>query len=456
MATALWFRRDLRTEDNLLLAQNADAVHPLFIFDPEILDSLPPDDRRVSFIFRQVLDLKSKLQAMGLDLALYYGKPAKVFAHLKQQGIVRVFASVDYDSHARKRDAKVAEQIEFHAIQDCYFFSPDELLKSDGTPYRVFTPFYKCFKERFTPGHMERFTTAPLRLVGKIEQGMVVVNDIVAVRPLDLATLGFEERSVDSSAPEKKLADFRNRISSYAENRDFLDRSAVSDLGIDLRFGTVSIREIARTLVQWKKQDVATEPFFRQLVWREFFAYLLYHFPHSEVENFQPMTPRWDDDEDVFNRWKNGETGVPIIDAAMRQLQKEGQMHNRARMITASFLTKDLHIDWRWGERHFARYLLDYDAASNVGSWQWAASTGADAQPYFRVFNPYLQSKKFDSKGTYIRRYVPELADVPSKILHDEGKLSASEIAGYPKPIVEHKIESKEAIARFKSAKGAG
>ncbi len=457
MKTILWFRRDLRLEDNKLLSVNAKEALPIFIFDTNILSKLKNDDHRVTFIFQKVIELKNSLRLTGLDLALFFGTPKAVFEYLKSIGFGEVYSSFDYDSYAKERDIEVSKIIDSYSINDCYLLEHKEVLKDDGSPYRVFTPFYKKVQSFFNESNYLRYEPLSKKVMEfDFEHILDFSGAGLIKKPIALDSIGFEsshlglEKSKES--PQKLLKDFKDGVQEYAENRDFLDIDATSKLATHLRFGTISPREIVRTLKEWQSDGLEIEPFFRQLIWREFFAYILYHFPHSEKENFQPLNIKWENDESKLEAWKSGNTGVPIVDAAMRELESTGDMYNRARMITASFLTKDLHIDWRLGEAYFAQKLFDYDAASNVASWQWASSTGTDAQPYFRVFNPYLQSKKFDINGSYIKKYVPELKDVPLQILFDEDKLFSTRIDSYPKPIVRHKIEAQKSIEVFKLA----
>lgn len=451
MKRILWFRRDLRVSDHPLLNLDSNAILPLFIFDSHLLRELPSDDLRISFIFNQLLTLKNELKSFELDLAVFHGNPCEVFTYLKHCGMEEIYASGDYDSYALERDSAVSKILPLKILQDTYLFTPDELLKQDGSPYKVFTPFYKNTLKQLNESHYMEYKKGKNHLFSFTYDALLSVEkDTVQKYPLVLESLGFREQNLSIDSPSKTLDIFKSKINSYEEKRDELKENSASRLGVHLRFGTISIRSILRILFQWKQEHLKTEPFLRQLIWREFYAAILYHFPHSESENFLPIKPQWDENQDAFESWCQGKTGIPIVDAAMRELNSSGNMHNRGRMITASFLTKDLHIDWRWGERYFASKLMDYDAASNIGSWQWAASTGTDAQPYFRIFNPYLQSKKFDSDGSYIKRFIPELELLSASKLHNESWLLSNTVSGYPKPIILHKIESQKAIQRFK------
>ncbi|MFA6188133.1 MAG: deoxyribodipyrimidine photo-lyase [Sulfuricurvum sp.] len=437
MRRILWFRRDLRVEDNLLLSQEGDVL-PIFIFDPAILESLASNNRRVTFIFNSLLNLKSALRARGLDLAIFYGKPADVFGWLLKNGSYNdVCASGDYDAYALTRDREIAHLLKFNYLHDTYIFQPDEVLKKDKTPYQVFTPFYNCAKILFNPMHMEEFIPVSQPLIDfdytKIH---CIDQNGHSTLPISLESIGFQPQSLTVShtmSPNEKLEQFASKIASYAHDRDYMILDATSSLSTDLRFGTISIRAILRWLSQQKKLGMDTEPFFRQLIFRDFYAMLLYHFPHLTTQNFRYRFEGIPND-DYFEAFCTAQTGVPIVDAGVRELLETGEMHNRVRMICASFFTKNLLLPWQWGEAFFAQYLMDYDAASNILSWQWSAGTGVDPQPYFRIFNPYTQTAKFDKNAAYIKKHLSQY------------------FQEYPKqPIVDHKESSKKALAYFKN-----
>ncbi len=451
MKRILWFRRDLRIEDNPLLSLGGEVL-PIFIFDIQILYSLPFDDRRVSFIFDRVLKLKKSLRTKGLDLKFFLGDPQEIFYLLEAEGFDEVAASGDYDAYARERDIKVSHILHFRYLHDTYIFKPDEILKNNGTPYLVFTPFYNKAKAHFTKEHMHEYAYTKQKLYETSYEGITKIeSDREEVFPLNIKSIGFENNILKIDDVETKLEQLKKNLSDYEKKRDYLDKEITSHLGIDLRFGTLSVRSLLRFLVAQKKEGIDTEPFFRQLIFRDFYAYLLFHFPDLSTYNHKYRF-NGIEDEEKYAAFSEARTGVPVVDAGVRELLQTGNMHNRVRMICASFFTKDLLLPWQWGERFFAKYLLDYDAASNILSWQWSAGTGIDPQPYFRIFNPYLQSKKFDKGAVYIKRWVLELESVAPKKLHDENYLLNHTIEeGYPKPMVVHKEASQNALAYFKN-----
>ena len=435
MRRILWFRRDLRVEDNPLLSQEGD-VFPIFIFDPTILESLPSNDRRITFIFRTLLNLKSALCARGLDLALFYGKPTDVFEWLLKNGSYQdVCASGDYDAYALSRDREISHLLQFTYLRDTYIFTPDEVLKKDGTPYQVFTPFYNCAKSIFNATHMAEFIPASQRLINFDYTQIHHINENGhAPLPLCLLSIGFEPQPLTANQkidPLSKLEFFASKLAFYAHDRDYMILDATSALSADLRFGTISIRTLLRWLSKQKKLGIDTEPFFRQLIFRDFYAMLLYHFPHLATQNFRYRFEGIPNEE-YFKAFCTARTGIPIVDAGVRELLDTGKMHNRVRMICASFFTKNLLLPWQWGEAFFAQHLMDYDAASNILSWQWSAGTGVDPQPYFRIFNPYTQAHKFDKDKMYIKKYLPKNYNTL--------------------PIVDHQESSKKALVYFRSS----
>jgi deoxyribodipyrimidine photo-lyase len=449
MKRILWFRRDLRVEDNPVLSLGGEVL-PIFIFDTKILNSLDVDDKRVSFIFDRVIKLKKSLQTKGLDLKILWGDPVEIFEVLEVQGFDEVVASGDYDVYARERDIRVSHILHFRYMYDTYIFKPEEILKDDGTPYLVFTPFYNKAKAYFSKKHLHEYTFGEHTLYETSYEGITKFHSFAnEVLPLRIDSLGFIENLPEIKDPKTKIEAFQKRFEGYVKERDYLDKEATSHLSIDLRFGTISIRKLLRFLVEQKKSGVDTEPFFRQLIFRDFYAYLLFHFPTLATENHKYRFNGIEDQE-KYTTFCEARTGVPVVDAGVRELLDTGLMHNRVRMICASFFTKDLLLPWQWGEKFFAKYLLDYDAASNILSWQWSAGTGIDPQPYFRIFNPYLQSKKFDKEAKYIKRWVPELGLIDAKKLHDESYFLNHTIEGYPKPMVVHKEASKNALEYFK------
>jgi deoxyribodipyrimidine photo-lyase len=428
MLNIFWFRRDLRLHDNPALhhALNQDLpVVPVFIFDLDILSRLSdPADVRISFIHKEISRIKSELESIGSSLLVMYGKPEEVFDRISgDYKINRVYANHDYEPYARDRDQRVhillkKKGIDFQTFKEQVIFEKDEVVKPDGKPYTVFTPYSRKWKERFRAYPPEIPDSRPL--FTKFHRGS-------PFRMPSLEEIGFSDPGIIIPSRTEGLS----RIPDYSRDRDFPGREGTTRLGVHLRFGTVSIRELAILASR------GNETFLNELIWREFYMMILWHFPHVAVSAFKPDYDRiaWRNDEREFQAWCEGRTGYPIVDAGMRQLNLTGYMHNRVRMITASFLTKHLLIDWRWGEAYFASRLLDFELSSNNGGWQWAAGTGCDAAPYFRVFNPQLQEKKFDPEQKYIRKYVPEL-------FHGT----------YPKPLVDHSFARNRAISAYKSA----
>ena len=451
MRRILWFRRDLRIEDNPLLSLGGEVL-PIFIFDTNILNTLEKNDTRVTYIFSRVLYLKEALKNKGLDLKIFYGKPTEIFSNLAKKGFDEVAASGDYDTYARQRDLDISHLISFNYLNDTYIFTPNEILKSDHTPYLVFTPFYNKAKTLFGTKHLHKYQDAPHSLYKASFEGIVHLTPTQeSLYTLELSSIGFEPMPLEITPPHDKRTALEKKLDGYQKERDFPHLDSTSHLSLELRFGTISIRALMRFLAKQKRKGIETEPFFRQLVFRDFYAYLLYHFPHIQKENYKytfdgiPNIKKYED----FTRAK---TGVPIIDAGVTELLKTGDMHNRLRMVCASFFTKDLLLPWQWGEKFFAQHLLDYDAASNILSWQWSAGTGIDPQPYFRVFNPYLQSKKFDSKALYIKHWLPQLKGLDARHLHNETYLLEHTLTDYSPPIVEHKKAHKEALDYFKKS----
>ncbi|MBD3795479.1 MAG: deoxyribodipyrimidine photo-lyase [Epsilonproteobacteria bacterium] len=440
MREILWFRRDLRINDSAILAHAKDEVLPIFIFDTNILSKLPKEDKRVCFIYQSVLHLKKQLQEIGLDLAIFYGNPKEIFSSLR--GFDRVLCSVDFDDYSINRDQEIEKIIPMSRFYDSYLIEPKTHLKKDGTPYRVFTPFYNALEYLWQSDKIELFH--PNLALKKIPYDYNTIPS--------LEDMGFKEQSLPlflTQKPHKLLEEFSKKIQNYQHDRDYFHLDGTSKLSVHLRFGLISPREIFNFIKRFKGSDF----FIRELFWREFYSYILFHFPKSEFENFNHLEVEWEDNEDDFKAWCDGNTGVPIIDASMRYLNLTGLMHNRLRMVVSSFLTKNLLIDWRWGERYFALKLLDYDASSNIGSWQWASSTGADSVPYFRIFNPYLQSQKWDKEAIFIKSVLKELQEVEAKTIHIEGGVQNSLFINYPQLIVKNMESKKRAIERFEEAK---
>lgn len=447
MKRLLWFRRDLRVSDNALLSFDGDVL-PIFIFDINILGKLEVDDRRVSYIFHSILKLKTELQALGLELKIFYGEPLAIIQKLhKLHAFDEVVASGDYDSYAKQRDKEVSHLLHFRYLHESYIFKPDEVLKDDGTPYYVFTPYYKKALKVLEHKDILEIQRGAHKLVHEQFNGLYILNGLnFSLLALTLENLGFAEAVLTMVPLQKKLEVFKNKLQNYAVKRDFLTLNATSNLSSELRFGVLGVRELLREIIALKN----SEPFVRQLIFRDFYAMLLFHLPRIEHENYKYKF-NGIEDEEKYTKFCEAKTGVPIVDAGLRELLQTGNMHNRVRMIVASFFTKDLLLPWQWGEQFFAKYLLDYDKASNLLSWQWSAGTGVDPQPYFRVFNPYLQSKKFDKDALYIKQYVQELRDIDAKYLHDESYLLMHDIKEYPQPMLVHKEAANRAVELFRT-----
>ena len=418
-----WFRRDLRLDDNAGLFQALQAnevVIPVFIFDDAILDKLPKNDARVNFIHESLSSIQDVLLSIGSSLLVKKGATHTVWKSLLEEfDIQNVFYNKDYEPYALERDAVICEllqqsNVKAQAFKDQVIFEEKEITKTDGLPYTVYTPFKNKWLEKYkTMTPVVEYDTESLYVnFHKNTYAMPTLNEI-----------GFE-KSVITVKPHNLRF-----ISNYEETRDFPAMDKTSYLSPHLRFGTVSVRK----LVNWAfhKNDV----FLSELIWREFFMQILYSFPKVVNRNFKSAYDgiEWRNDEADFKRWCEGKTGYPMVDAGMRQLNETGYMHNRVRMVVASFLCKHLLIEWQWGEAYFAQKLLDYEMSANVGNWQWAAGTGCDAAPYFRVFNPEIQQKKFDEKGAYIRKWIKEFD------------------LGYGKPMVEHAMARDRAIATYKA-----
>ena len=444
MKQILWFRRDLRITDNVILSMAIDKVLPIFIFDKNILKSLPSDDKRITFIYRSVLDLKEKLKKIGLDLAIFYDEPINVFKKLKKEGFDEVLCSIDFDNYAKKRDKDIEKILPLKRYIDSFILNPKEHMKNDGTPYKVFTPFYKSLNIISNSKNIEAF---------KRNKNLQIVEFDYDLIP-SLKDIGFEKQKLASflqKSAKTLLDEFIGKIEDYKKDRDFFYKDASSKISVHLRFGIISAKEVFNYLKSF--DNLECEFFIRELFWREFYNYILLNFPKSETKNFNKIEIEWNNNEEDFQKWCNAQTGVPIIDAAMKNLNETGMMHNRLRMVVASFLTKNLFVDWKKGEKYFASKLLDYEASSNIGSWQWSASTGADASPYFRVFNPYIQSKKFDKDGIFIKSIFPKLKDIDSKLFHIENGVSSNLFVDYPKSMVDISLSRKQAIEKFKRAK---
>lgn len=422
-----WFRRDLRIEDQTGLfysLQQEEHLLPLFIFDRHILDALEDKaDARVTFIYQQIANLKAFFEKQGSSMLVKYGHPETIFQELLAEfDLQTVYTNRDYEPYAQSRDAQVEallgkKNIPFLTFKDQVIFEPGEILNGSGEFYKVFTPFSRNWLEKFRQTRVQ-----PLP-----EANWKNLHHCSPLTYLSLSDMGFEASSLE--IPSTQVEDAI--LKEYEAQRNFPAVRGTSRLGIHLRFGTLSIRSLAL------KAASLNATYLNELIWREFYAMILGNAPQVVDRAFKPQYDRipWRNNEEDFQAWCEGRTGYPIVDAGMRELNNTGFMHNRVRMIVASFLTKHLLIDWRWGEAYFAKKLLDFELASNNGGWQWAAGTGTDAQPYFRVFNPDSQTEKFDKELRYIKKWVPELGT-----------------SSYPQPIVEHKFARNRAIETYKKA----
>lgn len=417
-----WFRRDLRIEDNTAFSkalENTNSVLPIFIFDEDIINELDPNDPRVNFIYECLHKINTQLLSKNSSVLILKGQVESVWASLAERfPIKKVYFNHDYEPYARKRDKKVidfleAKNIKVETHKDQVIFEKSEVTKNDGTPYTVYTPYKNKWLERYTRALTENITKEP-----KWEYLNSAQFEFPSLESLNLNPSKIKVKPWNIS-----------KIESYDEHRNFPELNATSALGPHLRFGTISIRKLA------KEASKRNQTFLSELIWREFFMQILWHFPESTHQNFKVKYNgiQWRNNHDEFKKWCTGQTGYPIVDAGMRELNQTGYMHNRVRMITASFLIKHILIDWRWGEAYFASKLLDFELSSNVGNWQWAAGTGCDSAPYFRVFNPYEQVKKFDKNLNYIKKWVPEFQEF-----------------SYPKPMVDHKTARLRALETYK------
>jgi deoxyribodipyrimidine photo-lyase len=421
-----WFRRDLRPEDNAGLyaaLKDKNPVVPIFIFDKNILDELIEDgedtiDRRVEFIHLALQQLQQQLLKKGSTLDVRYGFPEQIFTQLLQDyQVEKVFTNHDYEPYAKQRDTTIAKLLKendasLHTFKDQVIFEKAEVVKDDGKPYTIFTPYSRRWKALINEFYLRSYP---------IKKYLSNFYKQTEKRIPSLESMDF--KSAGQNFPAKNWKE--DIMLNYKEQRDIPSIRGTSRLSVHLRFGTISIRELAR------EAGSLNETFLNELIWRDFYHMILWHFPHVVGHAFKPEYDKiqWRNNEKEFDAWCNGQTGYPIVDAGMRELNETGFMHNRVRMIVASFLTKHLLIDWRWGEAYFAKKLLDFDLAANNGGWQWAAGSGCDAAPYFRVFNPYLQTQRFDPELKYIRKWVPEFEEFT-----------------YPRPIIEHDVARKRCL----------
>jgi deoxyribodipyrimidine photo-lyase len=463
MKTALWWiRRDLRLSDNQALAAalgQAEQVLPVFVIDPELLSSPYVGEKRLGFLYDGLRALEDDLHERGSQLVLRRGDPIQVLTELcREAGVEAIFAEVDYSPYARRRDQRAARVLPIHFTGGLTVHPPDAIVKADGAPYTVFTPFSKAWLARAWPGE-------PLPAPSRIPTPCGIQGEGIPADPRLPERIPF--RAGEREAQRRLAAFTEKTISLYRENRNRMDLAGTSGLSPYLRFGMLSARQAVSAARQAEAQAAdggsrrSAEAWLNELIWREFYIAILYHFPYARQTAFRPALRDipWVNDPEDFAAWAQGCTGYPIVDAAMRQLLDTGWMHNRARMISASFLTKDLLVDWRWGERRFMQHLIDGDPAANNGGWQWTAGTGTDAAPYFRVFNPVLQGLKFDPDGAYIRKFVPELANAPGEFIHTPWKmpLDLQKQVGcligrdYPAPIVDHRLARERMLLVYKA-----
>lgn len=437
--TIHWFRRDLRLHDNTALYHALKSKHPvlpLFIFDKNILDDLEDKkDARVEFIHQEILRLQEELTKYGSSIIVKYGKPLEIWQELIQEETIHaVYTNRDYETYAIERDKMIAQllkknDIEFRTFKDQVIFEKLEVTKDDGDPYVVFTPYSRKWREQLN-ARMDKYEGKDISFYLKpypTEQYFDNFYKSSKRAIISLEEMGFESPKIE--IPNRTVT--QGLIRSYDKTRDFPAKDGTSRLGIHFRFGTISIRNKVRKAIG------LNETFTTELIWRDFYAMILANFPKVETESFREKYDRipWRNNEEEFQAWCEGKTGYPLVDAGIRELNETGYMHNRVRMVTASFLTKHLLIDWRWGEAYFAKKLLDYDLASNNGGWQWAAGSGTDAAPYFRIFNPESQMKKFDKNKKYIQEWVPEYGT-----------------NDYPDPIVDHKEARERCLRVYKEA----
>lgn len=429
-----WLRRDLRLKDNAALYQALKSGYPVlivFIFDPNILDRLEnKKDARVDFIHQQLVKINEQLTERGSQLLVKFQTPQKAWQEITSDfNVQAVYANHDYEPYARKRDQEIADllkqnNIAFHTYKDQVIFEKGEVIKADGNPYTVFTPYYKQWQLKLNPFYLKPYPTA------KYFRNLYQISESSEKEKLSLPSL--EAIGFSSSGTKFPSINFKEKLDGYEKYRDYPAKNATTKLGLHLRFGTVSIREVVNEAHAQKADKWVSE-----LAWREFYMMILWHFPKTANRSFKPDYDKinWRNNEKEFELWCKGETGYPLVDAGMRELNNTGFMHNRVRMVVASFLCKHLLIDWRWGEAYFAEKLLDYEQASNVGGWQWACGSGNDAAPYFRVFNPELQLKKFDPKMEYVFKWAPEYQKAIA-----------------PVPIVNHEFARNRALESYKKA----
>ncbi len=471
-AALVWFRRDLRLHDHAALyhaLRAARRVYCAFVFDRAILDALLAEglsaDRRVEFIHHAIIELAHALAARGSALIVRHGFAADEIVRLAAElRVDAVFANHDCEPYAITRDDRVASALaaagrRLHTFKDQVIFEKDEVLTGAGRPFSVFTPYKNAWLKKLTPFYAKSYPTEQ-HFATLARQAQI--DSIPALAQLGFAATNLTRLRIPTGATggAQLLEEFKTRIDTYDRTRDFPAVRGPSYLSAHLRFGTVSVRELAAFALQRiEAGSTGAQVWLSELIWRDFYQQILFHHPHVATSAFKPEYDRihWSEDQALFAAWCEGRTGYPLVDAAMAQINQTGYMHNRLRMVVASFLTKDLGIDWRRGERYFARHLNDFDLAANNGGWQWAASSGCDAQPYFRIFNPVTQSEKFDRDGAFIKRYLPQLESFNAKEIHApwlapaQRQSDAGCIIGvdYPAPIVDHAVARATTLERY-------
>lgn len=457
----VWLRRDLRLQDNTAISEasrSSNNIAVVFVFDKKILNQIKtPTDHRISFIFDSITELNSELEKKGSHLIVQYGDPIQKIPNLvKNLGASSLFFNEDYELYSKKRDKEIGSiltksGVTVQSSKDHVIFSGQDILKPDGQPYQMFTPYKKTWLKKLRSRDIENKKSTHNFLDKKFL--------FKYSKKLTLDNLGFKHahqyypfQKPGRKAGKKCLSSFSKVLKRYNKDRDFpYIEDGTSGLSVHLRFGTVSVRECVR--LSRTSKSKGSQTWLSELIWRDFYSMILDQYPYVEKECFKSQYNgiKWSRSSKLFRAWSEGKTGFPIIDAGMRQLNQTGWMHNRVRMITASFLVKDLLINWKKGEAYFSQKLLDFDLASNNGGWQWCASTGCDAQPYFRIFNPSLQSKRFDPEGIYIKTWVPELKDCTSSDLHDPENSELNIKANYPKPIITHSEQKNKILELFKN-----
>jgi deoxyribodipyrimidine photo-lyase len=461
MFSIVWLRRDLRLYDNAslhLAASETRLIQPIFIFDKDILkDFDQPADKRLSFIAESLVSINEQLKAKGGELLVFYGRSVELVANIAASLKAEiVFAARDYEPATIIRDEKInialkQKRITLKLVNDHLLFTPDKIVKKDNSPYHVFTPYSKVFRQKLDPSLTSKYDAVDTGKYAKIDKNLIRACGLIEYNNAEdiLAKIGYQKQDLGewniSHARDRLNYFANNNLENYKTARDFLAIAGTSKLSPYLRFGLISIRECLDI-------TATNVTFSNELIWREFYAMILYHYPASATENFMPKYQgklKWHNDEKLLEKFCAAETGFPVIDAAIIELKQTGWMHNRARMIVASFFTKHLLIDWRIGEKFFAKFLMDYELSSNVGGWQWAASTGTDAVPYFRIFNPILQSEKFDPHGNYIKKYIPTLKNIPEKYIHQPNKYKPG---AYHEQIVDLKTARDRALKFYKMA----